>query len=183
MSSDSRSEIVIELTPKKILALSLLTIVSLGAVYSYIVAIFAFEAPSQDLSMRFNSVGTFDTSNVAKGAFARGSTVRIKVQFEMADYYYWAAPAYYYYYYYYFAAGESYRLIYTVVDGSGTPVYFYSTTGSLSPAQIVNTYTDYVNLSTSAAGTYTVRVYLWSEWLPAGRALAPNIGSATFTIT
>jgi hypothetical protein len=178
MSSDPRSEIVIELTPKKVLALSLLVIVSLGAVYSYVVAIFAFEAPSQDLSMRFNSVGTFDTSNVAKTAFAKGDTVRIKVQFEMADYY-WSAPSDYYY----FSSGESYRLIYTVSDGSGTPVYFTSSTGTMSAAQVSNLFSDYVSLSSATAGTYTVKVYLWSDWLPSGEALAPAAGSTTFTIT
>jgi hypothetical protein len=190
MGLDTRSEIVIELTPKKLLAISLLTLVGVGALYSYVIALYAFNAPSQDLSLRFNSVGTFDTGDVAKTAFAKGDTVRIKISFEMADYYwsapsyYWSAPSYYWsaQSYYYFSSGESYRLIYTVVDGSGMPVYFSSTTGAITQAQVKNDLADYLSLSSAAAGTYTVKVYLWSDWLPDGDALAPGGGSATFTI-
>ena len=183
MGLDTRSEIVIELTPKKLLAISLLTLVGVGALYSYVIALYAFNAPSQDLSLRFNSVGTFDTGDVAKTAFAKGDTVRIKISFEMADYY-WSAPSYYWsaQSYYYFSSGESYRLIYTVVDGSGMPVYFSSTTGAITQAQVKNDLADYLSLSSAAAGTYTVKVYLWSDWLPDGDALAPGGGSATFTI-
>jgi hypothetical protein len=127
---------------------------------------------------------------VAKTAFAKGDTVRIKISFEMADYYwsapsyYWSAPSYYWsaQSYYYFSSGESYRLIYTVVDGSGMPVYFSSTTGAITQAQVKNDLADYLSLSSAAAGTYTVKVYLWSDWLPDGDALAPGGGSATFTI-
>ena len=183
MGLDTRSEIVIELTPKKLLAISLLTLVGVGALYSYVIALYAFNAPSQDLSLRFNSVGTFDTGDVAKTAFAKGDTVRIKISFEMADYY-WSAQSYYWsaQSYYYFSSGESYRLIYTVVDGSGMPVYFSSTTGAITQAQVKNDLADYLSLSSAAAGTYTVKVYLWSDWLPDGDALAPGGGSATFTI-
>lgn len=177
MSVDARSEIVIELTPKKLLALSLLVVIGGGAIFSYVVALYAYNAPSQDLSMKFNSVGTYDTGNVAKSAFTKGDTVRVKVSFEMADYY-WSAPNYYY-----FSSGDAYRLIYTVSDGSGMPVYFSSVTGTITQAQVKNDAADYINLSSAAAGTYTVKVYLWSDWLPSGEALAPSGGSATFTIS
>ena len=177
MGFDTRSEIVIELTPKKLLALSLLMLVGVGAFYSYVISLHAFTAPSQDLSLRFNSVGTYTTGDVMKTAFAKGDTVRVKISFEMADYY-WSGPSYYY-----FSSGESYRLIYTVVDGSGMPVYFSSTTGAINQAQVKNDLADYLSLSSAAAGTYTVKVYLWSDWLPSGDALAPGGGSATFTIS
>jgi hypothetical protein len=168
---------VIELTPKKLLAISLLVLIGGGAIFSYVVALYAFNAPSQDLSLRFNSVGTYDTGNVVKTAFAKGDTVRIKVSFEMADYY-WSAPSYYY-----FETGDAYRLIYTVVDGTGMPVYFSSTTSTITQAQVKNDLADYLSLSSAAAGTYTVKVYLWSDWLPSGEALEPSGGSATFTIS
>lgn len=177
MGMDPSSEIVIELTPKKLFALSLLVLVGGGAIFSYVVAIFAFNAPTQDLSMRFNSVGTYTTGDAAQTAFAKGETVRVKVAFEMADYY-WSAPSYYY-----FATGESYRVIYTIVDGDGMPVYFYSTTGTINQAQVVNAFVDYASSPSATAGTYTVKAYLWSDWLPAGNALAPSGGSATFTIS
>jgi len=177
MGLDAHSEIVIELTPKKLLALSLLTLVGVGALYSYVIALYAFTAPSQDLSLRFNSVGTYTTGDVMKPAFAKGDTVRIKIVFEMADYYLFASS------YYSFSSFESYRLIYTVVDGSGMPVYFSSTTGNINPAQVKNDSADYLSLSSAAAGTYTVKVYLWCDWLPSGEALAPGGGSATFTIS
>jgi hypothetical protein len=177
MGLDAHSEIVIELTPKKLLALSLLTLVGVGALYSYVIALYAFTAPSQDLSLRFNSVGTYTTGNMAETAFTKGDTVRIKIVFEMADYYL-SAPSYYY-----FSSFESYRLIYTVVDGSGMPVYFSSTTGTINPAEVKNDSADYLSLSSAAAGTYTVKVYLWCDWLPNGDALAPGGGSATFTIS
>ncbi|MDP2899602.1 MAG: hypothetical protein Q8O47_01360 [Candidatus Bathyarchaeota archaeon] len=186
MSVDARSEIVIELTPKKLLALSLLVVIGGWAIFSYVVALYAFNAPSQDLSMRFNSVGTYDTGNVAKSAFTKGDTVRVKVSFEMADYY-WSAPSYYWsapsYYYYYFSSGDAYRLIYTVSDGSGMPVYFSSVTGTITQAQVKDDLANYISLSSASAGTYTVKVYLWSDWLPGGVVLAPGAGTATFTVT
>lgn len=179
MGFDTRSEIVIELTPKKLLALSLLMLVGVGAFYSYVIALYAFTAPSQDLSLRFNSVGTFDTGNNTKTTFARGETVRVKVSFEMATSYYTVPPTYYYYY----NAGGSYRLIYTVVDSAGEPVHFASVTGMINDGQVKTDFSDYVVLPAGATGVYTIYAYLWTDWLPGGDVLAPNAGTATFTVT
>jgi len=178
MSQEQR-EIVVTLNFKKLIALTILVIVSFGTVYSYLVALMAFVAPSQELPLRFNSVGTFNTSDVSSPSFAKGEAVKIKLGYEMATDYYYAVPSEYYYS---FSGSETYRLIYTVLDSSNTPVHFESVSGSISVGGILSGSSTFSIPSNANSGLYSVQVYLWGDWLPAGGALS-LAGSASFTVT
>ena len=173
--SSEKKEITINLTTKRILALSILTIISFAAVWTYGMALLAYWTPTPDLSMRVNSVNTYDTGDVAKMSFSRGSTTRIKATIEMATTY-WV-------YYYYFVSSESYRVIFTVTDSQNRPVYFSSVTGTINPGQVKVHSVDYAIPAGADTGTYTVKVYIWSDFLSSGEALAPMGGSVTFTVT
>ncbi|RLJ01883.1 MAG: hypothetical protein DRP11_03750 [Candidatus Aenigmatarchaeota archaeon] len=178
MSSD---EIVITLDSKRLIVLGVIVVLGVAATYSYIGALFAFIAPSQDFPLKVTSVATFDTSDASKTAFTRGSTVRIKATVEKATDYYYNYPTYYYYYD--FVGDTSYRIIITIMDGSRRPVFFKYTTKTISPGSSQVTSYDYKIPSTASAGTYTIRVMVWSDWLPSGDALAPEAGEKTFEVT
>lgn len=187
MALDTSHEIVITLTPKRIVALSLLVLVSLAAVYSYVVALYAFIAPSQDLPLQISGTQTGTPAGVAKTAFARGETVRVKSTIEKAtayyNYYYYYVPPPVYYYYYDFVGTTSYRAIITVKDSAGQPVFFTSTTGTINVGATVNVQGDYTISGSAATGTYTVDVLVWSDWLPTGIVLAPERGEVTFSVS
>jgi len=181
MSDDG--EIVITLDSKKIIGLSVLALLSFVVMSSYIVALLGFIAPSQDVSLTFNTpVATHDIYYYSQSGFARGSTVKMKVTYEMATDYYNALP--YYYTYYSFIGSASYRLIITVVDSVGRPAYIGSTSGSLTSGETeISDYFDFVIPSNAATGAYTVKAYLWSDWLPGGIARAQTPASGGFNVS
>jgi len=180
MSNDG--EIVITLDSKKIIGLSVLALLSFVVMSSYIVALLGFIAPSQEVSLTFNTLATHDIYYYSQSSFARGSTVKMKVTYEMATDYYNALP--YYYTYYSFIGSASYRLIITVVDSALRPVYIGSTSGSLAPGRTeVSDYFDFVIPSNAAIGAYTVEAYLWSDWLPGGIVRAPTPASGGFNVS
>jgi hypothetical protein len=174
MAIDSSKEIVIDLNSRRILALGILAVIGFAAVGTYIAALFAFNTPIQELPIRVNTVNTYDTGDVLKGAFNKGNTVRVKAAIEMATTYNM---------YYYFAGSESYRIIFTISDGSSRPMYIVSETATINPGQVKTHSIDWVIPTGADAGTYTVKVYVWSDFLPGGVALAPMGGSNTFTVS
>jgi hypothetical protein len=180
MAIDSSKEIVIDLNSRRVWALGILAVIGFAAVGTYIAALFAFNTPIQELPIRVNAVNTYDTSDVLKGAFNKGGTLRVKATIEMATTYY---MNYYYYNYYYFAGSVNYRIIFTISDGSGRPMYITSATSTINPGQVKIHSIDWVIPTGADAGTYTVKAYVWSDFLPGGVALAPTGGSQTFTVS
>ena len=168
---------VISLGSRRLLVLGVVAVLCFVATCSYIVALFAFIAPSQDFPLEV-TVATFDTGNNPQSSFVRGTTVRIKATVEMATGYYFVYPNYYD-----FVGDTSYRIIFAVMDGGRSPVFFQSTTTSISPGAIQVTSYDYAISSGAATGTYTIRVVVWSDWLPSGVALVPSAGTQTFQVT
>lgn len=174
----SEKTIVIDLDSKRLLVLVVILAVSVFSFYGYITALFAFIAPSEEFPLDVTSVGTFDTDDSSKTSFPRGDTVRIKATVEMATgYYYNYVPSYYYYYD--FVGTISYRIIVTVRDGDGEPVFFTSQIKAISPGESQETIYDLK----PSAGEYEIRVMVWSDWLPDGDALATTAGEATFEVT
>jgi len=180
MAIDSSKEIVITLDAKRLIALSILAVVGFAAVYTYIGALFAFNTPTQELPIRVNTVKTYDTGDVIKDSFNKGGTARVKATIEMAMTY---SMYSYYSYYSYFAGSESYRIIFTISDGSSRPMYIVSETSTIIPGQVKTHSIDWVIPLGADAGTYTVMVYIWSDFLPGGVVLAPTGGSKTFTVS
>lgn len=175
--SGEEKEITINIT-RRIFALSILAIIGFAAVWTYSVTLFAYITPNPDLDMRVNSVSTSDTSNNPKSSFNKGETARIFSSIEMATSY-WVNC----YYYYYFVNSESYRLVFTVTDNLNRPVYFGWVTDTINPGQVQLYSVDYAIPTSASAGSYTVNVYIWSDFLSSGVALAPTGGSVTFTVT
>lgn len=191
MAVDSSNEIVITITGRKLVALVILSVISIATVYSYIGALFAFIAPSEDVPLQVTSFGTFDTGNSPKTSYTRGQTVRMKATVEKATayyyqyYYYVAPPAYYYYNYYYydFVGSTSCKVILTLKDAAGQPVYFTSSAQMIDVGASVTVTVDYPIAATAAVGTWTGDVMVWSDWLPSGVALAPAKGEVTFSVS
>lgn len=184
MAVDSSNEIVITITGRKLVALVILSVISIATVYSYIGALFAFIAPSQDVPLQVTSFGTFDTGNSPKTNYTRGQTVRMKATVEKATaYYYYVAPPAYYYYYYDFVGSTSCKVILTLKDAAGQPVYFTSSAQMINVGASVTVTVDYPIAATAAVGPWTGDVMVWSDWLPSGVALAPAKGEVTFSVS
>ena len=172
-------EMVIKLDAKRLLVLGVIAAITVFSLYGYITAIFAFIAPTQDFPLEV-TVATFGTTNNPQSSFGRGTTVRISATVEKATGYYYFYPDYYD-----FVGDTSYRIIFAVMDGGRSPVFFQSTTTmiSISPGAIQVTSNDYAIPSGATTGTYTIRVVVWSDWLPSGVALAPLAGVQIFEVT
>ncbi len=179
MLLESNNEIVINIDSKKLLsagiALVLLAIIS----YTYVTALFAFDAPSADSPLRINQVLTLDASNASQTTFAAGDMVRINSTIEKADRY---LIFQYSNLYYDFIGDTTYRIIVAVSDGSKRPVYFQSTQRVISVGSLQNTFFDYTISSGAASGTYTYTVMVWSDWLPSGVASSNSAWEGIFTV-
>ena len=75
----------------------------------------------------------------------------------------------------------TYRIIVTIMDEDRMPVSPpYSKMRTIAPgSSTVFTY-DY---HTVATGTYTIRVMVWSDWLPGGVALSDVTEEVTFNVS
>jgi hypothetical protein len=175
----SDKEIVINIDSKKLfsaaIALSLLIIIS----YSYLTALFAFDAPSEDTPLRLNQVVTLDASNNSQTSFNPGETVRINSTIEKAARY---LIFRYSNMYYDFIGDTSFRIIIAIADGSKEPVYFQSTQDVISVGSIESVFFDYVISAGADSGTYTYKVMVWSGWLPSGLASSTYAWEGTFTV-
>ena len=200
MSSEG-GEIVLTIDLRRLLALSVIFILTVVTAGSYLIALFAFIAPSEEIPLQVTSVATYDTSDVSETFFARGSTVRIKATVEKATGYYYNTYSYYYpyyntytyyypytyydytYYYYYDHVDTTYRIIIAVMDSNNRPVFFESTTKTIWPGQSLVTSYDYAISSGASTGTYTIRVMTWSDWLPHGVTMMETVGEGSFEVT
>lgn len=180
MSSETK-EIVVSLTPRRLLVLGIVVVLSVFSLYGYIMALFAFIAPSQDLPLEVTSVGTFDTGDASKTSFNGGETVRMKATVEKGTAYYYNYPAYYYYYD--FVGDTSCKMIFAVMDDVERPVFFDSVVVAVSPGDYEDVSFDYTIPPGASPGSYVVRVMAWSDWLPDGVALSSDVGEVTFEVT
>jgi hypothetical protein len=169
--STSSDELVITIDAKRLIAITLLTIVTFTTLFTYTVALFAWIAnDSTDYMIDVTSEGTFTTSNVASTSFARGAKVRVKATVEKAVGYYTTSPAYTS-----ISGGTPSRIIiiaYRTTGGEKTFLHFYSTTATLYPAQPQTFSTDFtVPSDATQDSNYYVKVMVWDEWLPTGETL------------
>ena len=176
----ANNEIVINVDSKKLLSagiiLSLLVIIS----YTYITALFAFDAPSADSPLGINQVSTLDASNASQTTYSTGEKVRINSNIEKANRY---QIFQYSNLYYDFIGDTNYRIIVAISDGSKIPVYFQSTQQVISVGSLQNTVFDYTISAGAASGTYTYMVMVWSDWLPSGVASSNSAWEGTFTVS
>lgn len=174
-------EIVIELDGKRVIVLVLVLAIGVFSLYGYVTALFAFIAPREGLPLDTTGLATYDVGNTGKVSFSRGETVRINATVEKGTDYYYNYP--YYYDYYGFVGVTTYRIIFTVTDSEGRPVFFNSAVESVSPGGFEMTSFDYAIPSSAPIGIYNMRVMAWSDWLPDGVALYEYTAVETFEVT
>jgi len=177
--------IVVTIDAKRLIAITILAVITISTLYSYIIALFAFVAPWPDTYLYpFDASGdTYDTSNNEEDEFSKGSTVRVKATVEKAIGYYTNKPPDYTSYTS-ISGSSSYRVFIQINDPDNNPYKScYTTTGSLiqggSEEYTANFYID----SGAAAGTYRVDVLVWSDKLPDGSSLTPTVESFYFEVT
>jgi len=187
MTQDN-GELVITLDFRKLFALSLLTIITVVSLYTYIVALLAWDAPTIDLATRVVDLGsntrTLDNYGAPKTTFNQGDLFDLSVRVEAADRY-WLPPSYEN-----LVADFSYRIIVTIFDPNGVPMLCESYTETISPADFRLYYLEadmlgsYYQIPSDAvaASNYKVRIVLWSDWLPGGIARAVQAWELTFNV-
>lgn len=176
-------EVTINLDLKKTLALSVLTLLTIGTLYTFVTAVFAFDIDAEDdppLLIRDVEV-TDENDNYVDPS----DRVYVYVEIEMADRY-WRTAAYYD-----FVQDGEYGVIVTLVDGTGVPMYADSIN---SPAFTItpNDYSYHVwgedagtvlyTIPADAVGTWMAKVMTWQPGSPFGYALSPEAGEYSFLI-
>ena len=181
--STSSDELVITIDAKRLTAIILLAAISLYTLYSYSVALFAFIAPYPgDGLVNVEPAATpitFDQYNAPQTSFSRGSIMYIKGSVELATAYF-TNPAKTTYTN---IGNTPCKIFVTMKDSNNMPVYFKVYSKTLSPGQIWNFQETYHIPSTAATGSYTVKVLVWSSYLPGGDSLTSSYYFKTITVT
>jgi len=174
-----RDEIIIDLDFKKIIVLSLIGILVISTVGTYIIALLAFDSPSQDFRFKGGVDSIMNYYYYYSTSFSKGDIVRITGIMLGADRYF-VFPSYYYY----FVSTTSVRWIVGVLDPNNMPVHFESGTltniGSGDNALPVISFT---LPSDAASGTYTIRVMGWTGFLPSGDTVTFEVLEDTFDVS
>ena len=175
----NNTEITINLDAKKLVALTLLTILSIYTLYSYSTALYAFIAPNNSTPfVRVTDFDSYDTSNTLKATFTVGQTARVKGTVEKATGYYTTAPAYTSIY------GTTATKISVSIyyDNSGTvEILKFSTAAvTLTPGVPYNIQLDH---SVSSTGTYYAKIFVWDDYLPSGGNTVIDTTGSVATVT
>lgn len=181
MAEDNVKVIEIVLDEKRI-ALIAITLIAFGILFStYFSSLFAFIAPEQSLPLYITQRSTTDQYGTPKTTFKRGDMVLVNATIEMATAYYYNT---YYYYYYYYTQPTKYLFIVEILYGD-TPVFIGFVFHEIPPGGISTSGVGYSIPLNAPTGTYTVKIFVWSNWLTKGGVrLAENSGlSFTFTVT
>ena len=187
MSNQSEREITIILDGKRILLILILIIGFSALAYSYLLSLAGFIAPSQDLPLKIVAKETADQYGNPKTSFQRGQLVLVNATLEMAyGYYTYSGPDYYYYTpdYYYYTEPTKYLLI-VQISYEETPVFIGFSYDSLEPDKSSSTGLGYKLPDDAPTGTYTVEIFVLSNWISkGGDVIAKNSGvSFTFQVT
>ena len=176
----NRNEITIELDFKKIIVLSLIGISVISTVGTYIIALLAFDSPSQDFRFKGGVDSIMDYSYYFSTSFSKGDIVRITGIMLGADRYFDFPRSYYYY----FVSTTSVRWIVGVLDPNDMPVHFE--TGILDNIGIGDDTLPVISFtlpSDAASGTYTIRVMGWTGFLPSGDTVTFEVLEDTFDVS
>ena len=169
MRSDmSEDEHIIEINTKQ--GILLLIIISGILVFSYLGALFAFISPSPEL--RWNS----SISYINDVAFNPGDTVTINGSIEEGTQYFLLSN------YYDFLNSETIRWFVTIKDPNNLPIHLE--TGTLNV--IGNRTLDQFSFglpSNAVSGTYHVRVFVWTDYLPSGDTRTYLVNEKTFEVS
>lgn len=177
---ESEKTLTIEISPRKLTALIIFTVLTIFLSLTYIQALMAFEAPSQNFPIKVVDSATYNAANVSTSTFAKGTPVKLNCSVSMALSYVnfpWS------YDYFDFVQDSSYRVIVSILDSNKRPVYLASYQKTISRGDIQLSIFQYNIASNAASGTYTMNILLWSDWLPSGKSLSPSAEEVTFTVS
>ena len=176
--------IVVTIDAKRLIAITILAVITISTLYSYIIALFAFIAPYPGTYLfDVPEADTYDTSNVLEDTFSKGSTVRVKAKVEKATDYY-TNPAYTSYTS--ISGLSSYRVFIQINDPDNQPYkscYTAVDLDGLAPGESKQYTANFYIDSGAATGHYRVDVYVWSDKLPDGSSLTPTVESFMFWVT
>jgi hypothetical protein len=170
------NEITINLDAKKIVAITLLTILSVYTLYTYSAALYAFVAPDNTKLVRVTNFDAYDPSDNSPANFAVGTTVTVKASVERATAY----------------TSPSYSVVSSTSTAKITVSVYYANAGTI---EILNFYTASVTLtpgvphninlakSVTKTGSYTAKIFVWDDYLPSGGNVIIDTGNSVATIT
>lgn len=153
--------------------------------FSYGSFLFAFDAPIHQYPLDL-SVGTYNVQGEEVDYFDVHDLVVITATIEnlnnpsIGDYFYDNLdPGYGY------EDGTGgppirYRIMITVIDPNGNPVYFDKSRSELGSGDIEDYSTSMSLQDIFVEGSYSIYVMVWDEWLPEGIALSSEVGSIMF---
>jgi hypothetical protein len=176
---DHENRVLISVSGRKLVGFGLIFVISIFTVVTYLIALYAFIAPSVDFPLDVVNVGTYDAGGNASISFSRGAeeTVIINVTVEMATHYYFNLPSSDNYS---FNADVSYRVIIAIRDKNNQPVEdckYFSKTISVGEKQ--ETSFSY-KVNHPIKGQYTIEVMAWAD---TGEPLTPSREDVTFIVS
>ena len=176
MNGEDEKVIEIVLDEKRI-AIIVISLIAFGVLFStYLSGLFAFIAPEQGKPLRITRYATTDRVGTPKTSFTRGEMVIVNATVEMATAYYYNT------YYYYYTTPTKYLYIVQILYGD-TPVFIGFIFHEIPPGGISTTGIGYSIPSNAPIGTYTVKIFLWSNWLDKGGVILGEGVTFTFQVT
>ncbi len=174
---DHENRVLISVSGRKLVGFGLIFVISIFTVVTYLIALYAFIAPSVDFPLDVVNVGTYDAGGNASTSFSREDYVTINVTVEMATHYYFNLP--FTYDNHSFNSDVSYRVIIAIRDKNDQPVYFKHFSKTISVGQQQVTSFSYQVEKKAVTGQYTVEVMAWAD---TGEPLTPSREDVTYNI-
>jgi hypothetical protein len=160
----------IENDTKRNIVAGILSLIVLISLYSYISALYGFISPMSEL--RWNS----EILSISASTFNPGDNVVVDVMLEEGNTYFSRGN------YYYFLSGENIRWIVNVMDPNNSPVFLESNPINGAIGDQAVGLVDFDLPTNASPGTYTVKVIVWSAWLPGGETRTNIIDDVTFEV-
>jgi len=173
--TENVKEIVLTIDSKRFIAISILTLLTIASVGSYIIALLAFHSPTKELRWETDSTteywGYFDT------AFNPGEQVTvIGTLIEGDDY--WDGSSYVS-----FTDTVSIRWIVVVKDPNGMPIHMATGLDASAEKGVTLPDVDFNLPSDAVSGAYKIRVMAWTDWLPSGDTRTVHVNEVAFTVS
>ena len=174
---DHENRVLISVSGRKLVGFGLIFVISIFTVVTYLIALYAFIAPSVDFPLDIVNVGTYDAGGNPSSSFSFPDTVTINVTVEMATHYYFNLPSSDNYS---FNADVSYRVIIAIRDKYNQPVDFKVIPKTISVGQKQETSFSFQVEEKDVTGQYTVEVMAWAD---TGEPLTPSREDVTFIVS
>ena len=166
MSIDNQ-EITINLDAKRLVAIALLTVISIYTLYTYSIALLAFVAPESTRTIGVTNFNTYDTGNNLENQFNLGDIVRVKATVERAGAY--NTPVYTV-----ISDSQTVKIVIIVFyydTGVIVPMEYWTESMSLQPGVPYNIQFDTRIPTEGVSGNwYRIKIFVWDDYLPSGGA-------------